>query len=161
MIDILIKNNNGVVINNKTKHLIVQHSSSVDAFRVLVQKEYNSEIQDMSEFKCVMEYLLPCTKKYKMVELEEIKPESNSGGDYDEYADFVKYRIPINSEITSEPGDVEVQFTFAKKGEPENIIRRTTKTKITIDPITDWSEVRKDVFDKELEEILDGDVPSL
>ena len=158
MIDIFIKDNNSVVINNKTKHLILQHSSSVDAFRVLVEKEYNSS--DMSEFKCVMEYLLPLTKKYKMIELEEIQPESNSGGDYDEYADFVKYRIPINSEFTSESGAVEFQFTFAKKGDPENIIRKTTKTKITITPISEWSEVRMDVFNKELEEILD-EIPSI
>ena len=49
---------------------------------------------------------------------------------------------------------------LAKKGDPENIIRKTTKTKITITPISEWSEVRMDVFNKELEEILD-EIPSI
>ena len=160
MIDILVKNNNSVVINNKSKHLIMQYSSGVDSFRVLVQKEYNSEVQDMSQYKCVMEYLLPCTKKYRLVELEKIKPDdpSNSGGDYpDEYADFVKYRIPVGTDLTSEPGDVEVQFSFARRDyeEWDIIIRRTDKAKITITPITEWGEVRIDVFNRAIDEIVD------
>ena len=121
---------------------------------------------DMSDFKCVMEYLLPNSKKYKMIELEKIeeKPASNSGGDYppeDKYADYLKYRIPINSELTEEAGDVELQFTFAKKNDEEKIIRKTEKTKITVIPITEWSNVRIDVFNKELDEILKEEVPSL
>ena len=167
MINMFIKNNNTVVINNPNKHLIMQHSSSVDAFRVLVNKVYtldldNNEVE-MKDFKCVMEYLLPNSKRYKVVELEKIEDEvSNSGAEpVDPFADYLKFRLPINSEFTNEPGDIEVQFTFAKKGEPENIIRKTDKTKITIEPTTDWSNVAIDVFNKELEEILNDPIPTI
>lgn len=170
MINMFIKNNNTVVINNPYKHLIMQHSSSVDAFRVLVDKVYTLDLDgnevEMKDFKCVMEYLLPNSKKYRMIELEKIEDEvSNSGAEPDDpYASYLKFRLPINSEFTNEAGDIEVQFTFAKKGateEDENVIRKTEKTKITIEPTTEWSNVCLDVFNKELEEILDGDVPSI
>lgn len=167
MINMFIKNNNTVVINNPNKHLIMQHSSSVDAFRVLVDKVYTLDLDgnevEMKDFKCVMEYLLPNSKRYKVIELEKIEDEvSNSGAEpVDPLADYLKFRLPINSEFTNEPGDIEIQFTFAKKGEPENIIRKTDKTKITIEPTTEWSNVAIDVFNKELEEILNDPIPSL
>ena len=166
MINMFIKNNNSVVINNPNKLLIMQHSASVDAFRVLVDKIYTLDLDgnevEMKDFKCVMEYLLPNSKKYRVIELERIEDESNSGAEpEDPLANYLKFRLPISSDFTNEPGDIEVQFTFAKKGDPENIIRKTEKTKITIEPTTEWSNVALDVFNKELEEILDGDVPSV
>ena len=179
MIDMLIKNNNSIVIRNKDKHLIMQHSSGVDAFRVLVGKEYsldpNGNKVEMKDFKCVMEYLLPNSKKYQVIELEriiedEVEVTSNSGADKpqpvpeSEMDNYLKFRLPIESDFTKEAGDIEIQFTFARKDdtEGENIImRKTEKTKITIEPTTEWSNVGIDVFNKELEEILDEEVPSV
>ena len=171
MYDILIKNDNSVVVNGKSKLLIVQHSSMVDKLRILVKKNYNEDFEDMSEFTAVMEYLLPRTKKYKM-EVLELQPEpipSDSGATpvvVDKYADYYKYTIPINSELTAEAGDVEIQFTFAKKktdncgGTGEDMIRKTDKAKITITPISDWADVRNDVFEEELEKIITP-IPSI
>ena len=172
MIDMLIKNNNSIVIRNKDKHLIMQHSSSVDAFRVLVDKHYTSgidgEVISMEDFKCVMEYLLPNSKKYQVIELERMADEapSNSGADepISPYAGYLKFRLPIDSEFTEEAGDIEIQFTLAKKDGTEEekiLMRKTEKTKITIEPTTEWSNVGIDVFNKELEEILDEEVPSV
>ena len=157
MYDILIRNDNSVVINNKTKRLIMQHSSMVDTLRVLVKKIYNED-QDMSNFTCIMEYLLPATKKYKM---EVLTPIVESDPEVeDEYKDYVKYTVPINSELTEEAGDIEIQFTFARKmldnygGDADDQIRKTDKTKLTITPIADWANVRIDVFDEEMEKII-------
>lgn len=174
MINMFIKNNNTVVVVNPQHHLIMQHSSSVDAFRVLVDKVYTLDLDGkevaMDDFKCVMEYLLPNSKKYRVIELEKIEDEvqSNSGTEPemldDKYANYLKFRLPINSEFTKEPGDIEIQFTFAKKGateEDENIIRKTDKAKITIEPTTEWSNIGIDVFNKELEEILKEETPSI
>jgi len=165
MYDILIKNDNTVVINNKSKYLIMQHSSMVDTLRVLVDKFY-TEGQDMSEFTCIMEYLLPCTKKYKMEVLEQLV-EDDTPEVEDKYKDYVKYTVPINSELTEEAGDVEIQFTFAKKstdnygGDTGNDqIRKTDKTKLTITPITEWANVRIDVFNDEMEKIITP-IPSI
>ena len=77
---------------------------------------------------------------------------------------YLKFRLPIESDFTKEAGDIEIQFTFARKDdtEGENIImRKTEKTTITIEPTTEWSNVGIDVFNKELEEILDEEVPSV
>ena len=166
MYDILIKNDNSVVVNGKSKLLIMQHSSMVDKLRILVKKCYNEDATDMSEFTAVMEYLLPCTKKYKMEVLKQIEIDPDTPEIEDEYSDYVKYTLPINSELTAEAGDVEIQFTFAKKstdnygGTGNDLIRKTDKAKITITPITEWADVRNDVFEKELEEIITP-IPSI
>ena len=171
MYDILIKNDNSVVVNGWQGLLIMQHSSMIDKLRILVKKSYNEEYQDMSEFTAVMEYLLPRTKKYKMevLERQEEPVVSDSGATpevVDKYEDYYKYTIPINSELTAEAGDVEIQFTFAKKGtdnyggDGEDIIRKTGKAKITITPITEWADIRNDVFQKELDDIITP-IPSI
>ena len=165
MYDILIKNDNSVVVSGKSKLLIVQHSSMVDSLRILVKKAYNEKYTDMSEFTAIMEYFLPQSKKHKTVVLD-LLPEpviSDSGATpvvVDKYADYYKYALPIDAELTAEAGDVEIQFTFAKKttdnygGTGNDIIRKTDKAKITITPLSDWAEIRNDVFEKEIEEII-------
>lgn len=164
MYDIFIKNNNSVVADNKTKILLMQHSSMVDKLRILVAKSYNNEFQDMSEFTCVMEYRLPYTKKYKVEVLDRIPDDPDVE---DKYSEFIKYAVPINSEITKEAGDVEIQFAFVKKAgdnyssDDDNIIRRTDKTVVTISPIADWANAGMDIFEEKVDEILNPPIPSV
>ena len=129
----------------------MQHSSMVDTLRILVNKFYNEDM-DMSEFTCIMEYLLPCTKKYKMEVLPILQDDENP--DPATENKYVQYTIPINSDLTDEAGDVEIQFTFAKKDGENDLVRKTEKTKLTITPITEWANVRIDVFNEEMEKII-------
>ena len=84
MYDIYIRNDNTVIVTGGNR--IVQGSSMVDTVRVLVPKAYNETITDMSEFSCMMEYILPCSKKYLVDVLVEDVPNSETVDDiYENY----------------------------------------------------------------------------
>ena len=163
MYDIYIRNDNSVIVTGGNR--IVQGSSMVDTVRVLVPKEYNETITNMSEFSCMMEYILPCSKKYLVDVLVEDVP--NEPSDDDIYKDYVVYKYDVDSELTSEPGDIEVQFTFAKAPvvdeygieiEPERL-RKTKKTKITIVPIAKWSDIMVEMVNSEDPEYHEKPLP--
>lgn len=163
MCDIYIRNDNTVIVTGGNR--IVQGSSMVDTVRVLVPKTYNETIKDMSEFSCMMEYILPCSKKYLVNVLVEDVPNSETVDDV--YENYVVYKFDVDSELTSEPGDIEVQFTFAKAAivdeygieiEPERL-RKTKKTKITIIPIAKWSDVMVEMVNSEDPEYHEKPLP--
>ena len=163
MYDIYIRNDNTVIVTGGNR--IVQGSSMVDTVRVLVPKSYNETITDMSEFSCMMEYILPCSKKYLVDVLVEDVPNTES--DDDIYKDYVVYKYDVDSDLTSEPGDIEVQFTFAKAPvvdeygieiEPERL-RKTKKTKITIVPIAKWSDIMVEMVNSEDPEYHEKPLP--
>lgn len=163
MYDIYIRNDNTVIVTGGNR--IVQGSSMVDTVRVLVPKTYNETITDMSEFSCMMEYILPCSKKYLVDVLVEDVPPVDSEDDV--YKDYVVYKYEVDSELTSEPGDIEVQFTFAKAAvvdtygieiEPERL-RKTKKTKITIVPIAKWSDIMVEMVNSEDPEYHEKPLP--
>ena len=163
MYDIYIRNDNSVIVTGGNR--IVQGSSMIDTVRVLVPKEYNETITNMSEFSCMMEYILPCSKKYLVDVLVEDVP--NEPSDDDIHKDYVVYKYDVNSELTSEPGDIEVQFTFAKAPvvdeygleiEPERL-RKTKKTKITIVPIAKWSDIMVEMVNSEDPEYHEKPLP--
>ena len=164
MYDIYIRNDNTVIVTGGNR--IVQGSSMVDTVRVLVPKTYNETITDMSEFSCMMEYILPCSKKYLVdVLVEDVPTDENENDDI--YKDYVVYKYDVDSDLTSEPGDIEVQFTFAKAAvvdeygieiEPERL-RKTKKTKITIVPIAKWSDIMVEMVNSEDPEYHEKPLP--
>ena len=163
MYDIYIRNDNTVIVTGGNR--IVQGSSMVDTVRVLVPKTYNETITDMSEFSCMMEYILPCSKKYLVDVLVEDVPPVDSEDDI--YKDYVVYKYDVDSDLTSEPGDIEVQFTFAKAPvvdeygieiKPERL-RKTKKTKITIVPIAKWSDIMVEMVNSEDPEYHEKPLP--
>ena len=159
MYDIYIRNDNSVIVTGGNR--IVQGSSMVDTVRVLVPREYNETITDMSEFTCMMEYILPCSKKYLVDVLVEDVPNE------DIYKGYVAYKFDVDSDLTSEPGDIEVQFTFAKAAivdeygielQPERL-RKTKKTKITIVPIAKWQDIMVEMVNSEDPEYHEKPLP--
>lgn len=163
MYDIYIRNDNTVIVTGGNK--IVQGSSMVDTVRVLVPKTYNETITDMSEFSCMIEYILPCSKKYLVDVLVEDVPNDENIDDV--YENYVVYKFDIDSNFTSEPGDIEIQFTFAKAAivdeygieiEPERL-RKTKKSKITIIPIAQWSDVMVEMVNSEDPEYHEKPLP--
>ena len=162
MYDIYIRNDNSVIVTGGNR--IMQGSSMVDMVRVLVPKSYNDIITDMSEFSCMMEYILPCSKKYLVDVLVEDVPNDQSD---DIYKDYVVYKFDVDSDLTTEPGDIEVQFTFAKAAivdeygieiEPERL-RKTKKTRITIVPIAKWSDIMVEMVNSEDPEYHEKPLP--
>lgn len=118
---------------------IMRKSKLVNNLRFLVPVQYN-EIS-MDGFTAVLEYRLPVSKGYT-IEILTVQSELYA----DEYLD---YRLPIDTKLTAEPGEVEIQLTFIKasldaSGNSTQYVRKTLPTTITITPIASWSDMVPD-----------------
>ena len=136
MYTILVNQNNTLTTSIKTN--IMHRSSMVDNLRVLVEQYYNFDDAtklDMSDFICTMEYVLPISRKYTT---EVLTPENEL------YKDRLDYRLPVDTKLTSEAGDVEVKFVFTKAdldGDTvKSRVRKTSSTVVKIIPVEIWSD---------------------
>ena len=62
---------------------------------------------------------------------------------------MLEYKLPFDTNLTAEAGEVEVQLTFTKsemntEGVVTQFVRKTSPCKITIVPIAEWSNVVPD-----------------
>lgn len=136
MYTILVQDTNELIVSVKER--IMQRSKLVDSLHFLVNPFYK-EI-DVSDFTVCMEYILPVSKQYKseiLVLSEEL------------YKDKLEYKLPIDTKLTTEPGDIEVQLTFVKTdldpdGNGLQYVRKTSTALITIVPIAAWSDIVPD-----------------
>ena len=136
MYTILVNNDNTLITSVKER--IMQRSKLVDSLHFLVDPIYKE--LDMSDFTVMLEYILPISKEYKTEELvlsDEL------------YKDKLEYKLPFDTKLTKEHGDIEVQLTFAKvdldaDGNSVQYIRKTSATTITIVPISAWSDIIPD-----------------
>lgn len=133
---VLIGADDSVTTTKREK--IVQRSKLVNEFWVLTAQEYNGF--KMADATLTMEYMLPCSKKYRtetMVLSKEL------------YEDHLRYELPIDTKITSEAGDIELLFTFTmldvlEDGTVVQRVRKISEYKLTITPLPDWSQVIPD-----------------
>lgn len=136
MYTLLLENNNKLVTTVKER--IMQRSKLVDDLHFLVEPDYKGI--DMSEFTVMMEYLTPVSREYKtemLVKSDEL------------YKEKLEYRLPIDTNLTKEAGNVEVQLTFVKvvlnaDGTSTQQVRKTGTAIITILPISAWSDIIPD-----------------
>lgn len=96
---------------------------------------------DMNGFTAVLEYRLPASGAYHS-EILVVQPEI-----YKE--DYLEYRLPFDTNLTSEAGEIELQLTFTKAvinddGTSTQYVRKTLPTTITITPIATWSDLIPD-----------------
>lgn len=135
MYTVLVKNDNTLITTVRTN--IMHRSSMVDGFRVLVDPVYKGEQEfDMKTFQCVMEYKLPISNTYTpeiLTPLDEL------------YNGKLEYRLPVNTKITSEVGNVEYKFIFIKADMDAdgNVIERVRKTEsntLNVLPVAMWSD---------------------
>ena len=140
MYAILVNDDNTLFSSQKER--IMQRSKLVDTLWFLSPKMYQD--QDMSNATVLLEYLLPISKKYGT----KILRKADEG-----YQDYLKYMLPendeIDTELTSEPGKVEVQLTFIYidldvDGKPIQRVRKTSATTITVVPISNWADIIPD-----------------
>ena len=136
MYTILVTDSNELVTTVKER--IMQRSKLVDNLHFLVNPTYKG--YDMSNFTVMMEYVTPVGREYKT----EILTKADTL-----YKDMLEYRVPFDTCLTKEPGKVEVQLTFTKvsldaEGKSTQQVRKTSTAKITIVPISAWSDIVPD-----------------
>lgn len=136
MYTILLNETNELVTSVRER--IMQRSKLVDSLHFLVDPIYKG--LDMSGFTAMMEYLLPISREYKTEIL--VKSESL-------YKGKLEYKLPLDTCLTREHGDIEVQLTFVKveldaDGNSKQLVRKTSPTIITILPISAWSDIIAD-----------------
>lgn len=117
---------------------IMQRSKLVDSLRFLIYPNYKGI--DMSTFTVTLEYLLPVSREYK----PEILVRHT-----EDYNGWLDYRLPLDTCLTREAGDIELQLTFTKvelqpDGQQIQLVRKTSPTTITILPISAWSDIIAD-----------------
>ena len=117
---------------------IMERSKLVDSLHFLADPIYKET--DMSDFTVMMEYVLPVSKKYKTEILEKS----------DElYKDMPEYKLPFDTALTSEPGDIEIQLTFVNvtldaDGRNTQYVRKVGPGSIKIVAISTWSDIIPD-----------------
>lgn len=117
---------------------IMQRSKLVNKLHFLVKPNYDN--LDMAAITVCMEYLTPVGHEYK----SEILVKSDEL--YDGYLEFV---VPMDTALTKEAGELEVQLSFITismdaDGKATQYVRKTSPTKITIVPISAWSDIIPD-----------------
>lgn len=125
-------------LTTTVRERIMQRSNCVDSLHFLVDPIYKGI--DMTNFTVAMEYILPISKEYH----SEILVKSEAL-----YKEKLEYTLPLNTNLTKEHGDIEVQLTFTNvdldaSGKSIQYVRKTSPTVITILPITAWSEIIPD-----------------
>ena len=147
MYTILVTDDNELKVTIKER--IMQRSKMVDSFHFLVKPMYKENI-DMTGFTVTMEYKLPVSNEYATKDItEDLILTVDEEGNTVLYKDMLEYKLPFDTNLTAEAGEVEVQLTFTKsemntEGVVTQFVRKTSPCKITIVPIAAWSNVVPD-----------------
>ena len=137
MYTIIVENDNSLYGSQKRR--IMQREKLVNTLWFLAPQYYNG--YDMSQCTVTMRYLLPISKEFKT----EILVLSNER--YKE--DYLKYVLPVDTCLTKEFGDIELNLTFTMLDVDDdgNVVQRVRKTDnhiLHITKIPDWDSVIPD-----------------
>lgn len=120
------------------REVIMEKSNAVDQIRILVNKNYKGQL-DITDASVYMRYVLPISKKIK-TKVPLVRTEE----DYNE--NMMQFYLPANvNDLTAEPGDVEVSFTFVKiiQNDDDTItsaVRKTQSGIIHITPLSSFDD---------------------
>lgn len=133
---ILVENNNSLYGSKKEK--IMQKEKLFNKLWFLVAPHYNG--YDMSQCTVTIRYLLPISKEFKTETLTLSE---------DRYEEYLKYVLPINTNLTKECGDIKLNLTFTMLDVDNsgNIIQRVRKTDdyiINITQLPNWDSIIPD-----------------
>lgn len=147
MYTILVNSDNSLYGSNKER--IIQRSKLVDNLVFIVDPIYNGI--DMTNASVMLEYVLPVSREYKTVLLTLSE---------ERYKDcFLQYKLPFDTDLTSQAGSLELQLTFAYvEMTPDGVgiqrVRKTSSTFIEVVPITAWSDIVPDASLSSLDQRL-------
>lgn len=122
------------------KERIMQRSKLTETLCFVADPIYRNT-HDMTNATVLLEYVLPASRKYETVILELCEERYNNC--------YLQYKLPFDTNITSERGSVELQLTFAwteldEHGKGVQHVRKTSPTTIEIIPIAAWSDIIPD-----------------
>lgn len=148
MYTLKITDENTVVTTVKEK--LIEKSNFVDKIQIVVAKLYREQI-DMSDAEMYMKYVLPISKKIKMIKL--------TPNDLAYENDYIQYLIPAEAYLTAEAGDIEVSFTFLKLTSNEDdsttsYVRKTQSGVIHISPLATFDGYEPDGMLSEVDQRL-------
>lgn len=122
------------------KERIMQRQKLVNDLIFVVDPIYKNT-HDMTNATVLLEYVLPVSREYKTVFLT-LSDER--------YKDcFLQYKLPFDTDLTSQAGSLELQVTFAYtemdvNGKIVQRVRKISPTTIEITPISAWSDLIPD-----------------
>lgn len=122
------------------KERIMQRQKLVNDLIFIVDPIYR-DTHDMTNASVLLEYVLPVSREYKTINLVL---------DNERYKDcYLQYKLPFDTDLTSQAGSLELQLTFAyvemmPNGVGIQRVRKTSSTTIDIVPITAWSDIVPD-----------------
>ena len=121
------------------KERIMEKSKCVDDLIFVVNPIYRNA-HDMTNATVMLEYLRPISRKYE-TELLVLSDERYNG--------FLQYKLPLDTNFTSEHGSLELQLTFVytdldANGNGIQRVRKTSPTTIEIVPISAWANIIPD-----------------
>jgi hypothetical protein len=122
------------------KERIVQRQKLVNDLVFIVDPIYRN-VHDMTNASVMLEYVLPVSREYKTVILTLSEERYNDC--------YLQYKLPFDTDITSQAGALELQLTFAyvemtPNGVGIQRVRKTSSTTIDIVPLTAWSDIVPD-----------------
>lgn len=117
---------------------VMERSKLVSTLHFLADQTWNNI--DLSDCVVMMEYLLPVSKRYKT----EILSKSD-----ELYKNKLEYKLPFDTNMTSEPGDIQMWLTFVKvsmdeTGTTMQQVRKVGPGVIHIIPISNWADIIPD-----------------
>ena len=136
MYTIIVENDNSLYGSHKEK--IMQREKLFNKVWFLVPQFYNG--YDMSQCTVTMRYLLPVSKEFK-TETLVLSDER--------YQECLVYVLPIDTNLSKEFGDVELNLTFTMLDVDNNgnIVQRVRKTdnhRLHITQLPDWDSIIPD-----------------
>lgn len=136
MYTILVNDDN--TLTTSIRERIMQRSKLVDSLHFLVSPTYKG--LDMTDFTVTMEYILPVSNEY----VSEVLVKSDES-----YKEMLEYKLPFDTDLTKEAGEIEVKLTFSKvdldeDGNDIQYVRKISATSITIVPIETWCDIIPD-----------------
>lgn len=137
MYTIIVNNDN--VLDKTNVERVMCKSKLVNNMHFLVPLMYDQI--SMDGFTAVLEYRLPVSKAYH-TEILVVQPEIYKD-------DYLEYRLPFDTNLTAEAGEIELQLTFTKAilnddGTTTQYVRKTLPTQIVITPIASWADMIPD-----------------
>lgn len=128
---ILVQEDHSLITTNRQR--VIQRSSLVDDLHILIPPVY--EGKNISDATVTVEYVLPISRKWTyetLVKSAEL------------YKGHLEYKLPFDTKLTKEHGDVEIQVTMLLlemdyEGNVKQWVRKTTPTVIPIIPLAAWS----------------------
>nr|DAG04826.1 MAG TPA: hypothetical protein [Siphoviridae sp. ctGa111] len=117
---------------------IMERSKLVNNLHFLADQTWQG--LNMADYTVLLEYVLPVSKRYKT----EILTKSN-----ELYKNRLEYILPFDTNLTSEPGDIQMWLTFAtvdmtEKGQTIQRVRKVGPGVVHIIPIDNWAEMIPD-----------------